>query len=65
MLLAWLIRELLTSGSISGTNAGADHEDYARMTDAEERARLLGAVQPFTLDAASAETELDADLLLE
>jgi anaerobic selenocysteine-containing dehydrogenase len=65
VLLAWLIRELLTGGPIHGRNAGADQEDYARMTDAGERARLLLAVQPFTLEVAKAQTELDVELLLE
>lgn len=65
VLLAWLIRELLTRGPIADTHPGGDHEDYARMTDAGERARLLLAVQPFTVEVASAETELSPDLLLE
>jgi anaerobic selenocysteine-containing dehydrogenase len=65
VLLAWLIRELLGGDSYAGARAGADQEDYVRMTDAAERARLWEAVQPFTLEIASAETELSADLLLE
>jgi anaerobic selenocysteine-containing dehydrogenase len=65
VLLAWLIRELLTCEPVSGAKSGADYEDYTRMTDSGERARLLLAVQPFTLEVARAATELDADLLLE
>jgi anaerobic selenocysteine-containing dehydrogenase len=65
VLLAWLIRELLGRDAHSDTGSGADHEDYARMTDAAERTALFKAVQPFTLALASAQTELDAKVLLE
>jgi anaerobic selenocysteine-containing dehydrogenase len=60
VLLAWLTRELLASN-----NAGADHQDYARMTDAGERARLLQALQPFTIDIASTATDLEPSALTE
>jgi len=60
VLLAWLIRELLAPGA-----GGADHHDYARTTNEEDRARLLKAVQPFTLAVASAATELDMSALNE
>ena len=59
VLLAWLVRELL------GPGGGADQADYALMTALEDRARLLEAVQPFTLERASAVTELDSAVLLE
>jgi anaerobic selenocysteine-containing dehydrogenase len=65
VLLAWLVRELLNEEPTSDKYAGANYEDYRRMTDAAERARLLRAVQPFTLEVASAETELPAESLLE
>lgn len=57
VLLAYLIRELLI--------AGADHDDYMRMTDAGDRAQLAQAVEPFTLDRTKAATDLSADSLLE
>jgi anaerobic selenocysteine-containing dehydrogenase len=57
VLLAWLIRELLADG--------ADHEDYARMTHAADRALLEEALQPFTLERACNDTDLDATALRE
>jgi anaerobic selenocysteine-containing dehydrogenase len=52
VLLAWLIRELL--------HQGADMEDLARTTTAEDRARLVAAVEPFTRDVAITATGLPA-----
>jgi anaerobic selenocysteine-containing dehydrogenase len=65
VLLAWLIRELLGSEAANDGVSGADHEDYARMTASAERAALLEAVQPFTLEVTAAETEICAEALRE
>ncbi len=59
VLLAWLARELL------GPGGGADLDDYVRMTAADDRARLAQALQPFTLEVATAATELDRQVLLD
>jgi anaerobic selenocysteine-containing dehydrogenase len=61
VLLAWLIRELLSGGQIGG----GDHDDYVRMTSATDRALLLLGVGPFTIERTEAATDLSAESLLE
>ena len=56
-----MIRELLSGEQI----AGADHDDYVRMTDATDRSALLLAVKPFTIERTRAATDLSAESLLE
>lgn len=61
VLLAWLVCELL-----NGDRSESDGlDDYVRMTDAADRAGLLGVVQPFTLERTRAATDLTAESLLE
>jgi anaerobic selenocysteine-containing dehydrogenase len=57
VLLAWLIRELLS--------AGGDPDDYAALTGAAERACLATALEPFTLARTCAATDLSEESLLE
>jgi anaerobic selenocysteine-containing dehydrogenase len=61
VLLAWLVRELLSV--VPGD--GEDADDYIRMTDATDRAGLQAAVEPFTLERTRAATDLSTESLLE
>lgn len=65
VLLAWLIRELVTEGVASSARGPMALQDYVAMTDAGERATLERALRPFTLGVAAAATDVAAQSLLE